>query len=374
VVDSGSADPGTDRWWAVDPLILLPGAGRVRLCSPRVDGRLVVVPEVAQILISAQSGIAKSTLTPPFDWTPARYLGVTERLAARGFLVDGSDQADLSSPWSEWGPLAWAYHDSISRPEVPARANRPGARAAPDVVAPASAFRTFDTDLILLLPRLSPRSSKGFVEVLEQRRTYGEFSGEQITSEELSDILRYTFGPLRFADAGPHGVVQLRAAASGGARHETDAYVYVFNVRGVEAGIYAYDALRHGLVPVRPGLHRTEAEDLTLNQGFFCKAAIGVVTVARSDRLASKYRNPSAYRLLWQNVGTMTQVFSLVCASLDLGASLTGAIRIPEARSALAITSPGELVTFAMACGRLPLDADGQPRMPALPQQQPFAP
>src|SRR4051794_10289413 len=44
-------------------------------------------------------------------------------------------------------------------------------------------------------------------------------------------------GPLRFADDGPMGVLQLRAAAAGGARHETEAFVFVVTVAGVQPGL-----------------------------------------------------------------------------------------------------------------------------------------
>ena len=362
-----AASHADGRWWTVDPLILLPHQGRVRLMSPRADRRVVVTSEIAQFLLLAQTGYPADPPEPPFDWSPRRYLAVTRTLASYGYLVGDPDSASAKpdTPWRYWGPLAWAYHQEVTSPP---RAGM-GASGGRREESRPSSFRP-STDEILLLPRLSPRTDKGFIEVLEQRRTHRDFLPEPVALDAFSDILRYSFGPLRFVDGGPLGVLQLRAAASGGARHETEAYVYVFDVDSVRPGLYAYDGLRHGLVPVRSGDLRDEVERLTVDQGFFRRAAFGVVTVAMSDRMSWKYQNPGAYRVLWQNVGHLAQVFSLMCASVDLGASLTGAIRVGEARACLGLRAPSEIVTLAMACGRPELADDGLPtsiRTPDVP-------
>jgi SagB-type dehydrogenase family enzyme len=368
-----TADIGSDTslWWAVDPILMQPTAGKVRLMSPKVDKRIVVASDVAQLMLAAQDGIAKADGGVALGWAAGRYASVTNLLATYGYLVDGVEAPDAPAPWQHWGPVAWAYHMSLTHPG----AHGTSARVAPEQEAATrpSSFRDFGDAPILLLPRLSPRGDMRFIDVLERRRTHRRYVPAPVGLEELSDLLRYTFGPLRFADAGDLGVMQLRAAASGGARHETEAYVYVFDVDHVAPGLYVYDSLRHGLVSIRPGLFREELDALTYHQGPALSAAFGVVTVAQSDRMSWKYRDASAYRVLWQNVGCMAQIFSLMCASLNLGTSMTGAIQMEAAHAALGLRTASELVTFAMCCGHPALREDGQPMAVDTPNT-PFRP
>nr|WP_277605870.1 SagB/ThcOx family dehydrogenase [Glycomyces sp. L485] len=196
---------------------------------------------------------------------------------------------------------------------------------------------------------------------MERRRTCRRFEDAPVDLQHLADILHYSFAPLRFVDAGQMGVLQLRAAASGGARHETDAYVAVFNVADVAPGLYRYDEIRHGLAPVRDEVTRDQMEHLTFHQGFYERAAFGVFTVAMTERFVWKYRHPVAYKLLHHNVGHVAQVFSTVCAAFRLGAAITGAIRNSEADALLGLAGPAEFVTFALACGHPVIAPDGLP-------------
>jgi SagB-type dehydrogenase family enzyme len=364
-------EAGSAQWWAVAPLLLQPTGDKVRLLSPKAGKRIVVPGDVAQLMLAAQRGISKTVADTALGWTGKRYAEVTRMLAGYGYLVDHVDGGEAPPPWDDWGAIAWAYHNDLTRPSAFGVADaRVDLR---DVQRRPSSFRDFGDRPVLLLPRLSSRADARFVDVLERRRTHRHFASEPISVEDFADLLRYTFGPLRFADAGALGVMQLRAAASGGARHETEAFVYVFDVENIEPGLYLYDALRHGLVEVRSGLLRDEFDHLIFDQGTSDDAAFGVMTVAQSERMSWKYPNPSAYRVLWQNVGCLAQVFSMMCTALDLGSSMTGGIRADEARTALGLGSDSEIVTFAMCCGRPRVRADGLPESVAVPRV-PFRP
>src|SRR4051794_33163939 len=101
---------------------------------------------------------------------------MTEKLAALGYLVTADVPTRSPSPWSHWGALAWAYHETISAGgpmdrSAPAEAIEPGEREPRP-----SSFRALDSQPILLLPRLSTQSRKGFIEVLETRRTHRQFT------------------------------------------------------------------------------------------------------------------------------------------------------------------------------------------------------
>lgn len=338
----------------IDPLVLEVSGSRIVVSSPLLRKRLRVGKKVADLLLAAQSGLEADGSDP-----------VVARLVEAGFLVEPpSAPQDLPEPWRHWGIAAWQFHQRTrDTPFVVTDRAKIGDYLAKVTAEPAPPnSRPPVSDRILLLPRVRHALEVGFREVLERRRTHRDFTDEEIPLDALSDLLHYTFAPLRFADAGEMGVLQLRAAASAGARHETEAFVGVFKVTGVQPGLYHYDSIRHGLVPLPNHADRETFEHLTHGQGLYRQAAFGVLTVAVARRMSWKYRNAVSYKVMLQNVGHVAQVFSMTATALGLGAAMTGALRNTDADTLLDLDQPREFVTFALACGRPILGPGGTPR------------
>ncbi|WP_405164442.1 SagB/ThcOx family dehydrogenase [Nocardia sp. NBC_01499] len=350
---------------AVDPLIIEATGGGFLVSSPRCAQRLRVEPHIVELLVAARNGLGDTWFRPDTD-------GPIRLLTEYGFLV--TENPPPPSPWDIWGNTAWAFHQrvrdtpfidntsSVATGEYMEKVSR---RPRP------SSFRLRPDAPILLLPRVRTRCDVRYLDVVQSRRTHRHFDGEALDLDRFSDMLHYTFAPLRFADAGPLGVLQLKAAASGGARHECEAFVFVFDVDRVAPGLYAYDGVRHGLVPIDATVTSAHAERLTHGQGLFESAAFGVFTAAVADRMAWKYLNARAYKLMMHNVGHVAQVFSMTAAALGLGAAITGAIRDTEADRLLGLDMPREFTTFAMACGVPLVQADGLPLSIRVPSTAP---
>lgn len=351
----------------IDPLMLeLSGTwpGKVLISSPQLPRRLRVSHSVVSILFSARTGIR--TADHPCD--------VITTLVEAGFLIDATaDPGPAGPPWDAWGTMAWSFYAQTKNIQFigndPAKIDADGANFAKS--KRPSSIRPAVSDRVLLLPRVRSRLDIPYREVLEGRRTHRHFEDAEMDLDSFSDLLHYTFAPLRFADADEMGVLQLRAAASGGARHECEAFVFVFNVASVRPGLYYYDNIRHGLEPINADAGRAELEHLTFNQGFFIHASFGVLTAAVAERLSWKYPHPAAYRMLLHNIGHMAQVFSMTATALGFGAALTGAIRGSEADVLLQLRQHGEFTTFALACGLPARRPDGLPKSIRLPADAP---
>lgn len=340
--------------FSVDPLIVEASDGKLIISSPFATKRLRVQPRVVELLLGARTGLRR-------DERPDADQAEIQQLVEHGFLVE--EAKPIPSPWLEWGAAAWNFHSRIR--DTPFLTSAP--QSNDEYVSTITArrrppnTRTTGSERILLLPRVRTRCAASYLDVLESRRTHRHFDSRAVDLDRFSDMLHYSFAPLRFADAGLIGAMQLRSAASGGARHECEAFVFVFNVTNVDAGLYAYDGIRHGLVPLQADVTREHAEHLIHNQGFFTSASFGVLTAAVADRMSWKYLHPRAYRILLQDVGHVAQVFSMTATALGLGASLTGAIRDTEADQLLGLDIPREFTTFAMACGYPIAHDDGLP-------------
>ncbi|WP_327710390.1 SagB/ThcOx family dehydrogenase [Streptomyces sp. NBC_00464] len=289
-------------------------------------------------------------------------------LLSLGFLVEADDTERPTvppTPWREWGNLAWQFHTSIrnapfvrgDEEKIPEYFKRLAERGD----KPPNSKPHADDEEIVYLPRIWVDMDITFKSVLEKRRTHRSFNDEPVGLDDFSTLLHYTFGPLRFIESGSMGVLQLRASASGGARHEAEAYVVIFNVAGLQPGVYRYDAIRHGLAPVGAEVPRATIERLIHEQTIATGAAFCVFTTAVASRMAWKYPHPRAYKILLQNVGHLSQVFSMTAAALGLGAALTGAFRDDEVEELCKLDQVDEFPTFFMACGVPVLQDDGMP-------------
>ena len=348
----------------VDPLVVEAYDGKIIVSSPRTRLRLNVRADVLSLLLGARDGLEA-------NWPDGTPEAAVQRLADYGFLV--TENQEPPAPWADWGTTAWSFHNRIRDTDFVDESAESTQRYV-EVLATRprpSSIRRPPSERILLLPRIRVRCEAPYLDVLESRRTHRHFEDTPLDLDRFSDMLHYSFAPLRFADAGPLGTLQLRAAASGGARHECEAFVFVFNVRGVDPGLYLYDGIRHGLVPVDADAGREEAEHLTHRQGFFTACSFGVFTAAVAERMLWKYPDPRAYKIMLHNVGHMAQVFSMTAGALGLGGALTGAIRDSEADTLLRLDVPREFTTFAMACGIPSRGPDGLPRSIKTPHSPP---
>lgn len=367
--DAVPAQPPSTVFRAVDPLVVEVSRDSFVVTSPRASKRLKVDRAIVDLLLGARDGLGAS-------WPTTREAPAIRRLIDFGFLVERTEP--VPTPWDDWGTAAWSFHNRIR--DVPFMVNEPSEladRYVEEISARPrpSSMRHQHLERILLLPRVRTRCDAAYLDVLESRRTHRHFEDTPVPLDVFSDLLHYCFAPLRFADAGPMGVLQLKAAASGGARHEAEAFIFVFNVTHVDPGLYAYDGIRHGLVPLRDAdcSGRDVLEDLTFHQKFFETAAFGVITAAVAERMSWKYRNPRAYKFLLQNVGHLAQVFSMTAHALGLGAAITGAIKDTEADRLLGLDTPREFNTFALACGVPRRGSDGLPLAIRTPFRAPEA-
>jgi len=361
---------------SVNPVFLSLNGAEIFASSPRVPKRVRLHPKVADLLVSAREPVDLDSLTSGDQALQE----AARQLIDLGFLTEATDSGtpeEVPSPWREWGNVAWQFHASIrNAPFV--RGNRDDipeyyARLAERGEKPLNSKPSRQDEDIVFLPRVWADMNASFKSVLEGRRTHRDFSDEPIKLDIFSSLLHYTFGPLRFVDAGTLGVLQLRASASGGARHEAEAYLVVFNVLGVHPGVYRYDAIRHGLVPLGDAVAQEDIERLIHHQTIARNAAFCIFTTAVASRMSWKYPHPRAYKILLHNVGHLSQVFAMTAQALGLGAALTGAFRDDAVEELCQLEQEDEFPTFFMACGVPLRQADGMPlryNAPARASQQ----
>ncbi|WP_344108100.1 SagB/ThcOx family dehydrogenase [Nocardiopsis rhodophaea] len=273
---------------------------------------------------------------------------------------DTEDAPDerLRARWDPWAPEGAAFHFATR--------NDAFADASDELKDELAAggrpalFKTYPDADRLFLPRSSTRLDAPLERVLHARRTHRAFSNRAIAREHLATLLSTTFGPKDFIAADQFGTLMLRTSPSGGARHELEAYVAVFDAEDVDPGIYHYSVRDHCLELIASGDYRPRLADLCGGQQGVEQAGAVVVLTAVIERLTSKYRHPRAYRVMLMNAGHLAQTFVLTATALGLGPFQTAAFHDEGVESLLGIDGIAEPALYVLTVGVPATDDQGR--------------
>ena len=184
------------------------------------------------------------------------------------------------------------------------------------------------------------------IERRESRRIYNE---KPIKLDELSFLLWATQGIRRPIDAG-HA---LRTVPSAGCRHSFETYILVFNVAGLEEGIYRYLPVGHSLVFERcsEGLAQ-KITAASFGQSFIGRAAAVFVWSAIPYRMEWRY-DMAAHRVIAMDAGHVCQNLYLACEAIDSGTCAIGAFDQEKMDRLIDVDGTDEFVIYMAPVGKI---------------------
>jgi len=166
------------------------------------------------------------------------------------------------------------------------------------------------------LPEPCSTSNTSVETALSKRRSIRDYSGENLTLEEVSQLLWAAQGI-----TAPWGG---RTAPSAGALYPLELYIVVGDVEGIDKGVYKYKPEEHELKKVKEGDIRAELADAAGGPECVRDAAIDIVFTAVYERTTGKYGG-RGIRYVHIEVGHAAQNVYLQAVSLDLGTVVIGA-------------------------------------------------
>jgi SagB-type dehydrogenase family enzyme len=196
---------------------------------------------------------------------------------------------------------------------------------------------------LISLPEPSYESNFSIEESLLKRRSTREYSDEQLTLDEVSQIL--------WAAQGITHEKRLRTAPSAGGLYPLELYVVVGDVEGLEAGIYHYIPIENNLLKTVDGDRRSDIADAALEQDWVEKAAINIVITAIYERTTGKY-NDRGIRYVHIEVGHTAQNICLQATALNLGAATVGAFHDDKVARILHL-NPEEKPLYIIPIGKI---------------------
>jgi len=176
------------------------------------------------------------------------------------------------------------------------------------------------------LPIPQMDGGKPLMQALKDRRTSRAFSGEELSIQELSDMLWAAFGVNR-PETGK------RTAPSAVNWQEIDIYVATAD------GLYLYDAPPHVLRPIL----REDIRALTGLQSFVKKAPVNLIFVADYSKMGQASDEDKDFYSA-ANTGFISQNVYLYCASQGLATVVRGLIDRPALAEAMGLKSDQKVI------------------------------
>ena len=193
------------------------------------------------------------------------------------------------------------------------------------------------------LPRNLAKSGVALEDAISSRRSATKFSGEQISSEQLSFILRVSAG---ITEEGRG----LRAHPSGGALYPLELYVVALAVPDLECGLYHYAIYRHALEKMRSGNLREQcAESLRMEQLVEASSVVLIISCI-FHRTEIKYGD-RGYRLMLLEAGHLGQNILLSATSLGVAAVSLGGFLDDDVNRMLGIDGIEETAIYPILLG-----------------------
>jgi SagB-type dehydrogenase family enzyme len=256
--------------------------------------------------------------------------------------------------WESWNPSAGFFHFSTKDANYAqgSAEDLAGLKKIADAKPLLERTKKYPNKRAIQLRRDSTEME--FARILDQRRTWREFSSKPVERDCLEQLLWLSFAVHGWVKVAGVGRLALTTSPSGGALHPLEAYVCIRNVKCIGAGIYHYDAANHRLELLRRGLRKAEIARFLARQGYFSDAAFVVFLTAVFARTQWKYEHPRAYRLILAEAGHVCQTFCLTATWLGLAPFCTMALADTKIEGALGIDGVGESVVYAMGAGRRP--------------------
>jgi SagB-type dehydrogenase family enzyme len=288
------------------------------------------------------------------NYSPGSVRSALSQLVKRGLLVTkdspevGEDNR-IARAWKTWLPEGSFHFSTKDAPYADSRRRFAQWKSALPKTPPPKLFKIVKGAKKTLPPRTLPDSE--FIRVLMGRKTHREFSNQELTLENLSQLLSLVWGVTGYLHPALFGKLLHKTSPSGGARHPGEVYVMALRVRGLKPGLYYYHPANHYLKMINPNATPKKASLYCARQDHPRNAAALFIMTAVFGRTMWKYFHPRAYRVVLLDAGHLCQTFCLVATWLGLAPFCTAALADTLIESDLRIDGVRESVLYIAGVG-----------------------
>jgi len=223
--------------------------------------------------------------------------------------------------------------------------SRDGLGDGPDWSIQPDLYKVYPDVSHVELPKMLDFPACSFHETVVGRRSIRDFSSTAVPLDQLSYLLWVSTGIQRIEEG-----FAFRTAPSAGALYPIETYLVVNNVKDLDAGVYHYDILRHGLDQLKKGDFRSAISQAALQQAMCAHAAVVFVWAGVFNRSKCKY-GQRAYRYIYLDAGHIAENLALGAVSLGLGSCQIAALYDDEVNSIIDVDGTAESVLYLSVVG-----------------------
>jgi SagB-type dehydrogenase family enzyme len=276
-------------------------------------------------------------------------------IANTAVIIKGGPQAKRESAlkaWKTWGVEARFFHLATKNTHKTvitineARFNRELKKRE----APPPAIKRYLARPRIQLPDTDTYLHGQLPETLLNRRTHRDFGPGGVSLNQLSVLLRLTWGFTSHIYWPGLGSLPTKTSPSGGARHSLEVYLWTSRADGLAPGIYHYRPDRHALDLLKSGNITGQMARLCGYQQWVRNCSVLFVMTTVLARVMWRYRFSRAYRVILLEAGHFGQTFCLVSTWLGLAPFCTAALDDEKIDKDLNLGA-GEAVLYALGVG-----------------------
>jgi SagB-type dehydrogenase family enzyme len=184
---------------------------------------------------------------------------------------------------------------------------------------------------------------------MRNRKSRRNFKRGALSLEELSFLVWATQGIKQQIDR----FTALRIVPSAGARHALETYLCVFNVDGLEPGVYRYLPLEHQLLlEFQDDRAAEKLVEATLGQSFTARSAVTFVWTTIPRRMEWRY-GLAAHKVIAVDAGHACQNLYLACEAVGAGTCAVGAYHQELIDQLLRVDGIEEFTIYIASVGKV---------------------
>jgi SagB-type dehydrogenase family enzyme len=207
-----------------------------------------------------------------------------------------------------------------------------------------------EAETAIKLPKANQDLDKTLAASIIDRRSSRDFGDAPMNLEEVATIAFLACG----VQGGNEKNAAQRNVPNSGGLGSVELSLIVQNVTGLTPGIYAYDSVRHWLVPKSFGVYRQWLLRDLFYQSEFSACATVFCLAVNMRRLKSKY-GTRGYRLGLLDAGHVSQNINLVAGALGLAVCPSAGYIDSELNRALKIDGLATAAVLSVLVGKTKL-------------------
>ena len=279
---------------------------------------------------------------------------ITKLIEAQLLLEHGSSDWEqdnlVEASWKPWLPEGGFHFLTKDAPYVGGEWTAEQRAGTVSTTEAPPQFKRMQGAESVVLPSHEPEPDS-FFETLRTRRTHRTFSKGKISLDQVSRLLRSTWGVQGYLESKAFGWLPVKTSPSGGARHPVEVYLMALGVDGLEAGTYHYQARDHLLEKISSEGSPLTARAYCADQPYAAEAAALFMMTAVFSRTMWKYHHPRAYRVVLLDAGHLGQTFCLTATRMGLAPFSTAALKDSLIEKDLGIDGVSESVLYVVGVG-----------------------